>query len=128
MFDVDDFSANAPLSAHDYIGSVEVLLHEIVGSPHQKLTRTIHNDRKNNKKNGELTMSLNNQDTESKELVKLTLQGQNFLSVGRLFFIFYRDNPGGHRVPVYRSEMQTMKSGGASLEWNQVEILTTSLA
>ncbi len=59
VFDVDDFSANAPLSAHDYMGSVDVLLHEIVGSPHQRLTKPILNDRKNNKKNGELCLSLN---------------------------------------------------------------------
>ena len=75
IFDVDDFSDKAPLSAHDYIGRVEVLLHEIVGSPHQKLTRTILNERRQNKKNGQLTLSLNNNDTESKELIKLVFTG-----------------------------------------------------
>lgn len=31
-YDVDDFSQNAPLSGHDYIGEVEFMLHEIVTS------------------------------------------------------------------------------------------------
>lgn len=29
-YDVDDFSPNAPLSGHDYIGCIEFMLHEVV--------------------------------------------------------------------------------------------------
>lgn len=68
-------------------------------------------------------ISLNTQDTESKELIKFKLSGKNLSTNNKIFLTFYRENPGAHRVPVYRSETQSDK-----LEWKQVEILTTTLA
>ena len=38
-YDIDDFSDNAPLANHDYIGEVEFLLHEVVTSRDQTLKR-----------------------------------------------------------------------------------------
>ena len=58
VYDVDNFEAHVPLSAHDFIGTVEVLLHEVVGAPNQRLHRPIKNDKKS-RKNGELIISLN---------------------------------------------------------------------
>ena len=55
---MDNFEAHVPLSAHDFIGTVEVLLHEVVGAPNQRLHRPIKNDKKS-RKNGELIISLN---------------------------------------------------------------------
>ena len=73
VYDVDNFEENVPLSAHDFIGTVELLLHEVVGAKNQTLSRPIVNEKRRAKSNGELTISLNTQDTESKELVKFVL-------------------------------------------------------
>lgn len=32
VYDVDDFSPNASLASHDYVGSIEFMLHEVVTS------------------------------------------------------------------------------------------------
>lgn len=43
VYDVDDFSENAPLEKHDFIGDLEFKLHEVVTKMDQKLTKPLQN-------------------------------------------------------------------------------------
>ena len=52
VYDIDDFSPNAPLASHDYVGELEFMLHEVVTSNNQTLKRALKNNLKPNRHNG----------------------------------------------------------------------------
>ena len=52
MYDVDDFNKDAPLDKHDFIGSAEYNLHEIVGNPSQQMEKPLTNLTSKRKSNG----------------------------------------------------------------------------
>lgn len=55
VYDVDDFSENAPLKNHDFIGNLEFKLHEVVTKVDQKLTKPLQNPKRKN--NGQIVIT-----------------------------------------------------------------------
>ena len=45
MFEVDSFEDKNQLDKHDFIGSIEISLHEIVCSPTQSIIKPIMNEK-----------------------------------------------------------------------------------
>ena len=43
VYDVDDFVENAPLTKHDFVGKLELLLHDVVGAPGHHLEEPLVN-------------------------------------------------------------------------------------
>eukprot|EP00743_Colponemidia_sp_Colp-15_P008945 GILK01009761.1.p1 GENE.GILK01009761.1~~GILK01009761.1.p1 ORF type:complete len:735 (+),score=145.25 GILK01009761.1:27-2231(+) len=101
VYDIDDFSNNAPLSAQDFIGSTTLVLHEVVNSPSQtikkQLSNATHSDR------GILIVS-------AEELRNLHHKVNMQLTVTHpkkkgCFVVFSRSKESGGAVPIYRTEV-----------------------
>ena len=54
VYDVDDFSQNALLTKHDYVGSAIFNLHEIIGSPTKFSQKELRNKKSCRLSNGDI--------------------------------------------------------------------------
>jgi hypothetical protein len=57
VYDVDDFSPNAPLAGHDYIGHLEFDLHEVVTRMDQTLKKGLFNEKEKKHNNGQVVLT-----------------------------------------------------------------------
>eukprot|EP00826_Nyctotherus_ovalis_P063437 TRINITY_DN9305_c0_g1_i11.p1 TRINITY_DN9305_c0_g1~~TRINITY_DN9305_c0_g1_i11.p1 ORF type:complete len:602 (-),score=182.36 TRINITY_DN9305_c0_g1_i11:111-1916(-) len=102
VFDVDDFSETAS-PEQNLIGSVELFLHEVVTSPHNKLTRPLINPKKAKEKLGNLVIVCEEKKRGSRIMYKIVFEGKNFAPE----YIFYRLNRikgAGQYIPIVESE------------------------
>ena len=125
LYDVDDFDPKASLDKHDFIGSVQFMLHEVVTSKNQRLRTAIENEKERHRKNGFLTITGEEVSGSSNEMLDLQLTG-NFSSKGLLFFIICRSMQNSNQIPIYKSEVQqSIQPQG--VKWNNVKMLSSSL-
>ena len=52
VYDVDDFTPNAPLTSHDFVGQLEFMLHEVVTARSQQLRKNLENNEHHHRNNG----------------------------------------------------------------------------
>lgn len=74
MYDIDDFSENAPLNRQEYIGELEFMLHEIVTQKDQTLKRALNNAGKPNGNNGEIYITGEEQKEKNNEIAEIMLE------------------------------------------------------
>lgn len=75
VFDVDDFSANASLEKHDFIGELEFMLHEIVTARNQILKKPLVNNKRAGSNNGTMIITADEyqQNEKSNETLEFEL-------------------------------------------------------
>ncbi|CDW74967.1 copine viii [Stylonychia lemnae] len=128
VYDVDDFTARASLESHDFVGSYEFMLHEIVTSKDQRLRVPLQNDKEKYRKNGFIVITGEEVQGNSNEMLELQLNG-NFAQSGFLFFIICKTLPNKESIPMYKSEIkEPVQQGNFSFRWNPFKMLTSALS
>ena len=114
------------LDAHDYIGELQLSMHEVVSARDQMLNKPLVNSRISKKPGNIIIQAEEVPATANSEMVIFDPVIQGLKSSSLCFFIIYRNIAPGKFVPIYKSEIKRpANSGGYS--WNQVQIGSTDL-
>ena len=126
VFDSDDDSQQIQnLNAHDFLGSYEFKLHEVVSARDQIITRNLNHNIYTNGKAGRITIAAEEQvATANSEIVIFNPIG-TLNENGLCFFIIYRNITLGRYTPIYKSEIK--RPEGGLFRWNQVQLGSTDL-
>ena len=121
----DDTQLTKDLSAHDFIGSLEFTLHEVVTARDQIMGKDLVCSARGVGKSGKIFVSGEEQKaTDNGEIVIFNPVAQ--LNEDALcFFIIYRNIALGRNTPIYKSEIKRPQSGAYT--WNQVQIGASDL-
>eukprot|EP00347_Sterkiella_histriomuscorum_P017569 403348833 len=127
VYDVDDFSNNASLANHDFVGSAEFQLHEVVTSRNQKLKVPLNNEEAKRKHNGNLIIIGEEKQGLNNEMVEMEILGRLQNESGFNFFVICKTLPNNEQIPIYKSEIQQYNRQLAGYQWIQIKLLTSLL-
>ena len=107
VYDSDDDSQQVrDLSKHDFIGSLEFQMHEVVTARDQIMTKTLVNNKWAAGKAGRVVISAEEQQaTANSEFVMFEPQA-TLPDMNVCFFIIYRNLAPGQWTPIYKSEIK----------------------
>ena len=127
VYDVDDFANNASLEGHDFVGEVELFLHEIVTAPEQQLKRQISKEGKRLGSSGILVLTAEEKKSKNNLFLEMAFNAVEVNASGPLFFVLNRcaDQYGTKFVPTYKSK--TTPSTGGVVQWDAVEMLAGTI-
>lgn len=124
-YDVDDFTPNAPLNKHDYIGECEFMLHEVVTSRDQTFKKPFSNSKNPHRNNGTLKITADERSGQNNEMVEMEVTASFSNRNGFNFFIVQKNLGPNHYVPIYKSEIQQIR--GNQFCWSKLKSLTSNL-
>ena len=125
VYDVDDFSPNASLDKHDYVGELEFQLHEVITQRNQQLKKPIQNNKSKFKNNGLIVITADECNDKNNEMLEMQLTTDLRDASNFYFFIISRTVGQHEHVPVYKAENQQLKNG--LFYWQTCQILTSTL-
>lgn len=110
VYDCDSTDEKKPLSAHDFIGSVDTDVQRIVSSQGSELKLPLHNSKKPSLKAGELCITSEQCQSSSSSLdCKISVSGlkkMRTFAKNNPYLIIYKCSEAGVDIPVYRSKVQ----------------------
>ena len=113
-------------SNHDFVGTVNFALHEVVTARDQTLERQICNDKRAAGKRGTIKITGEEKQVTSAEEVIMKASASFPSMNGMYFFLIHKQISPTVWKPVYKSEIQN--AVGGRFNWNLVNILTADLA
>ena len=114
----DDSQLTKNLSAHDFIGTLEFTLHEIVTARDQILGKDLVNPERAIGKSGKIFISGEEQKATDNSEIVIFNPTARLPEDSLCFFIIYRNIALGKYTPIYKSEIK--RPDGAQFKWNQV--------
>lgn len=128
VYDVDDESNLMNLKGHDFVGSLEFSVHEVVTGRDQTLARPLVNSARAEGASGTIKIVGEERSVGSKEEVQMRIQA-TFPSMGGMnFFLIHKQINGKIWKPIYKSEIKAATNKSEGFRWNQVGILASDLA
>jgi hypothetical protein len=106
VYDIDNFDRLQDFGSHDYIGSVQFALHEVVTAREQTLERLISNDARAEGKSGLLKVTAEEKTLKSSEEVFMRCSASFPSMTGMYFFLIHKQISATIWKPVYKSEIR----------------------
>ena len=106
VYDIDNFDRLQDFGSHDYIGSVQFALHEVVTAREQTLERLISNDARAEGKSGLLKVTAEEKTLKSSEEVFMKCSASFPSMTGMYFFLIHKQISATIWKPVYKSEIR----------------------
>ena len=127
VYDVDDFSQNASLEGHDFVGDVELFLHEVVTAPDQQLRRVLSKPGKRDGAGGTIVLTAEEKKSKNNMMLEMEFRAVDVPCSGPLFFVLNRsaDARGVKFVPTYKSKTTPVAS--RSVQWDSVHMLAGTI-
>ena len=126
VYDVDDEGNVANLAGHDYVGSLEFSVHEVVTSRDQTLIRPLINTQRAEGKSGIIKVTGEERVVGSQEECSMQLRCTFPSMAGYKFFLIHKQVTPTIWKPIYKSEIQQATQGAYT--WNNLNILTNDMA
>ena len=125
VYDIDDPNALMDFSKHDYVGSLEFSLHEVVPARDQTLERPLVNNARGENKNGMIRITAEEKKVGASEEIIMRPKAKLGCS-GYCFFLVCKQIGANNWKPVYKSEIKPLQNG--FYDWNMVNLLTSDIA
>ena len=126
VYDIDNFDRLHDFGSHDYVGSVQFALHEVVTAREQTLERNIVNVKRAEGKSGIIKITAEEKTLKASEEVFMKFSASFPIMTGRYFFLIHKRISETVWKPVYKSEIRQVTS--KEFIWNTVNNLTTDLS
>ena len=125
IYDVDDFNNLQKFESHDFVGSVEFTLHEVVTQRDQTLARPLENNERGAGKNG--IIKITGEEKKQGNVQELIMKPMATLGTtsGMCFFLVMKQIGATNWKPVYKSEIKPYQNG--AFHWNLLNLLTTDI-
>ena len=81
VYDVDDFSQNASLEGHDFVGDVELFLHEVVTAPDQQLRRVLSKPGKRDGAGGTIVLTAEEKKSKNNMMLEMEFRAVDVISL-----------------------------------------------
>mmetsp|Transcript_37509 Transcript_37509/g.49311 ORF Transcript_37509/g.49311 Transcript_37509/m.49311 type:complete len:163 (+) Transcript_37509:419-907(+) len=114
------------LAGHDFVGSLEFSIHEVVTSRDRVLERPIVNTARAEGRSGIIKITGEERSVGSKEEVEMVVRSTFPSQGGFNFFLVHKLVNGKVWKPIYKSEIQSARNG--AFEWLSLSLLTSDLA
>ena len=114
------------LEGHDYIGSLEFSIHEVVRGRDGMLVKPLVNDARGGGKSGTIKITGEERVVGSKEEVNMTMRATFPDMRGFNFFLLHKLVNGKTWKPIYKSEIQPVAEGAYT--WLPMNLLSSDMA
>ena len=126
VYDIDDTSRLTNFSGHDYAGSLEFSIHEVVTARDQTLVKNLVNTARAEGASGIIKITGEERNVGSQEEVQMKMRATFPAMGGYNFFLIHKQLAGNNKwKPIYKSEIKQSSHG--YFEWDQVNILSSDL-
>ena len=126
VYDVDDEANVMNLAGHDFVGSLEFSIHEVVTGRDRVLERPLVNTARAEGRSGIIKITGEERSIGSKEEVEMVVRSTFPTNTGFNFFLIHKLVNGRVWKPIYKSEIQQARNG--AFEWASLSLLTSDLA
>ena len=126
VYDVDDEKNLNNFAGHDFAGSCEFSVHEVVTCRDQTLSRSLECQTRAANASGIIKITGEERNASSQEEVQMKMRASFPSNGGMNFFLIHKNVAGNVWKPIYKSEIQASKS--SQYEWNVVNVLSADLA
>lgn len=106
VFDVDDEGNLTNFAGHDFVGSLEFSVHEVVTCRDQTLNRPLVNTNRAEGASGRIKITGEERTVGSKEEVQMKMSASFPQMNGYNFFLVHRQVNGTQWKPIYKSEIR----------------------
>jgi len=125
VYDIDDFN-EAASPEQNLIGYVDLHVHDVVTATDNKLTKPIKNPATPNEKLGNLIITGEEKKRESKEVYKITFEGEKF-EPEYIFYRLYRIGAANISIPIMESETCRITKGTICHRFKEAKVYKSEL-
>ena len=127
VYDVDDHNNINNFASHDFVGSLQFKIHEVVTARGQCLDKPLVNPQRGQGRSGQIKITGDEKQATTSEELRFVVRAPFASRSDMNFFIVYKMLGPGQYRPLYKSEIQSAKAGGNFYEWNMVTLSSADL-
>ena len=105
VYDVDDTNNLTNLAGHDFVGSLEFTVHEVVTCRDQTLERPLENQQRAAGQSGTIKITGEERKASSQEEISMQMRASFPSTSGMNFFLIHKNVSGNVWKPIYKSEI-----------------------